>query len=319
MLSSVPWKLYGPDWLEVWDGSRWLELSPSRAVIERGTSDPDGDFVEKVLLRAKYDNNNEDMRESQIKLVPAYDNTADVADISAIQLGRHHVLPNRMIALATELACDWKCGLDVSYIACYLSDHQLNWDAEASQMDWERSETSYVVGWTDLKENSMYYLYTIGYDNAGESYQHYVSFNMTASSQNQAIAYIQNVNYNGTKWTWDTKMNSYCKAYMMWASYDEEYFNLTDGIIAWFMDNESRKDNKTEEISYNSIDNNFWWELNGHLQIVTQGVGHDGNKAAGVIDRYRSIDYFQAPIRRAHFYSVPIDKDIFKNSFIRIK
>lgn len=327
IVCNIPWKLYGPDWLEASkDGKKWTTLSPSRAVLEGGDFASETQLTDKVLLRTKLSNTEEDNYQGMLKLAPAYDNTAEIVELGTAQLGRHTAAANMVVVLANDIACDWKYGLDVTKIYYYMSDHFINTQTETIE-EWDGyTEPDYVNGWEGLEENTLYYLYVLGVD-ASEGYYHY-TYNayQTFSSKDQPIAKIQNVNYDGGKWTWSTKMNSNCVLYAMWKTYNNGLFDFTNGMLGWFlnqmMHNEGYEGEDKDYIIYNK-DQNLSWAIDYHIQLVTWGAGGNGNHMSGVIDRYLSTDHYQAPTRaegnRIHAVSAPRDIEAFKNAFIRIK
>ena len=326
ILCNIPWKVYGPEWLEASiDGKKWTTLSSTRAMIEGGSFISEENVTELLLLRTKSTNTEEDNYQGTLKLAPAYDNTADIVELGTAQLGRHYAAANSLTVLANELVCDFKCGLDVTKIYFHISDHMINTQTEAIEWD-GYTLPNYINSWDELEEDHIYYLYVLGKDAANGYYNMTYNGYQTLSSKNQAIASIQNVNYDGSKWTWATKMNSNCVLYAMWKTYNEDYFDYTDGMLAWFlsymMHNHGYEGEDKEYCMY-TADITYSWKLDYHMQLVTWGAGGNGNHLAGVIDRYRSIDHYQAPNRAAsrhiHAVSAPRDIDAFKKAFVRIK
>ena len=126
IMSNVSWLLYGPEWIEAWDGKRWVPLSQTSAVIKGSrTTDKDAEGTMLQLLRTKSSNTSEDYKMADLILKPAYSGTDVQVTLTALQLGRHMAVPNYVVSLSDGIATDWEVGADVKTIGVYLSDKPL--------------------------------------------------------------------------------------------------------------------------------------------------------------------------------------------------
>lgn len=330
ILSNAPWELKGPEWIEAYNGSRWVALSPTRAMISgNATTETSQSRTSKLYIRTASINSDEIDRNDILTLSQPYSGDLKV-QINVWQLGRHHAASNVYVPLATGIATDWKCGCDVKTIYARLFTSELsNSQLEAELVGdnakkWLPSSPDAVAYWTGLNESSSYFLYTVGVD-ANNSYTNIHGLQIyTGSSKNQAIASFKNVNYDGKKWSWQIDMNEYCKGFFEWAMIEQESFYYSDELLAWFFSYRLHDDELTKEhvmwtsFEYAEI------EYNSHIQLITWGIGQDGTKMAGVLSRYRSIDHYKTRSEE-NFAGVPIaqsvPKDIkaFEKALIRIK
>ena len=326
VLSNVPWQLYGPDWLEAWNGSRWVTLSTERAMLQGDkTTDKDAEGTAIVRLRTRSACTSEEGRMESLVLKPAYTGLNKEYSLTAVQLGLHMVVPNFVVTLANGIACDWECGSSVAKLGAAVTDHVLS---DAENPNWEYMEPDYLYFEENLTENTTYYINAFGFDkNNNYGYTTTVVV-ATGSSQNQALAEIVNPTFDFDKkqWSWRTKMNSYCKGYRMWASIESSSFDYPDVILAWFFGQISYDEQRLEEFPIYTSDDEFTWKLDAanHIQIITWGAGQDGNHFASLISRYCSMndDRYNAPKRNEGNRaagSVKIDFGKMHKSFKRIK
>lgn len=317
VLANVPWKLYGPDWLEASvDGKRWTALSPTRATMSGGSyiTDPK---VETIQLRTVKSNDSEYDLNDLLTLKQDYD-SGDSYEMTAIQLGAHHVAPNDNITMATSIATDWKGGSKVVEFYRTCSNHELTADEYTQEKvtKWGKSKLSDVTAWGKLKENTQYYISTVGVDANGE----WVSWNqvscMTGSSENQAIANLVDIKNEGTSWHIGYQMNSFCKLFYRWATTNTNRFTQNDAMVAWFMHRDIPNSNGIISDGY------IEFTINVPFLFVTWAAGHNGNKMASVLSRFCSEDYQPAPSRintKEGMVEENVSKDELMNSFIRIK
>lgn len=290
VLSNTPWQLYGPDWLEAWNGSRWVTLSLERAMLQGDkTTNQDAEGTTIVRLRTKSSNEDEDNRMADLVLKPAYTGTDAQVTLAAVQLGLHFAVPNFIVSLADGVACDFECGSAVTSVGAYLSDHIL---AESENPDWLILEPNYVYYEDCLNENTPYYMYSFGADKNNRSLYTCAVEISTGSSKNQALAEIVNPQFDSNTFvqTWDVKMNSYCKGYRQWATTHDFYFDYPDIMLAWYFGIMSYDEEHLNEYPIYTEDLSFTWDIGGnyHVQIITWGAGQDGNKMASLISRYNS-------------------------------
>lgn len=330
ILSNGPWELRGPEWIEAYNGNRWLALSPTRAVISGNAMIESSEARSTTILIRTASANDQELELNDLLTVSQPYSGDMKVEITVVQLGKHAVASNMYVPLATGIATDWKCGSSVKKILSRLfeyelSETELETELNADNIDsWLVSAPEEIVSWSDLQENTSYWLYTLGLDSDGLYHFTYHIQVSTASSENQAIASFKNVNYDGTKWYFEIDMNEYCKGFFLWKMMNPDTFYFSDEIIAWFFsyrmhDNELTKEHpmyRTFEHGEITTDN--------HIQLITWGVGQDGVRMSGVISRYRSIDYYEtrglghnedAP----RSMSVPKDILFSEKSFIKIK
>ena len=330
ILSNAPWELRGPEWIEAYNGSRWVTLSPTRAMISgNAIAETSESRTTHILIRTASTNEDELDRNDFLILSQPYSGDLKV-NINIMQLGKHRVSSNTYVPLATGIATDWKYGADVKTIYARLFNKELSnseLDYEISgdnKSKWEKCAPDNVTSWTSLEENSTYWLYTIGLDAGNNYYSIHGVQVFTVSSQNQAIASFKNVYFDGTKWHWEINMNEYCKGFFQWVLINPETFNYTDELLAWFFSYRLHDSELTKEHDLFTLFEYSEIEYNGHIQLITWGIGQDGVRMSGVISRYRSIDYYEtrglghnedAP----RSMSVPKDILFSEKSFIKIK
>ena len=327
ILSNVPWQIKGPEWIEAWNGSRWVALSQSRATVQGdATTGQDAEGTKLLLLRSASSNTSAEDRYDFITITPTYEGNAQV-ELIAYQLGQYSVQPNITIALSDGLACDWECGVGVKKFAVYLSESRLS-DSEIvnTVKDWSVAEPDYIISWSNLKENTVYYLYMVGIDSSGGYHTLNETAFQTGTSKAQALASIENPAYANSRWTWQTKMNEYCKGYYMWVSTNTGFFKSSKVELAWYMaywTHDEEKLNNDFPMYYQ--DNSFGLTTEYHILIVTWAAGHDLNHPSYLIDRYCSYDSTTASSRKSSedmkpiCHMNPLDIEGFRKSFVRIK
>lgn len=322
IMSNVPWLLYGPEWIEAWDGNRWVPLSQTNAVIKGNrTTEKDAEGTMIQRLRTKASNTGEDYKMADLVLKPAYSGTDVQVTLTALQLGRHMAVPNYIAALSDGIATDWEYGIDVKSILAYLSDEELDANDPG---DFGEADPDGIAYWDSLEENTTYYLYCYG---MGSDFTSMVPV-QTGSSMNQPLAEIQNVNldFDKNEWTWQVKMNKYCSGYRMWSF--SELFDYPDIVLAWFLGLYTQDESMLSEFPLYTTDKSFNWIMDSpqHIQVVTWAGGKGSNRYASVIDRYNSTTderYIEAPRRAANVKtslgSITINRDDLRKSIIRIK
>ena len=327
ILSNLSWQIKGPDWIEAYNGSRWVALSPDRATVQGGGVVKEGTQTTSLLLRTAKVNDQERSLEDKIILTPTYDDYDIQLEINVVQLGKHTVYPNVCITLASEMATDWKCGSDVDYFFYCLSDHLLTEDELTTEIisNWEASTPEYVTGWDDLQENTLYYLYSVGVDKNNTIEGSVFTAYSTQTSQNQPIAVISDVEFSGSIWSWAITRNDYCNGFVQWKTTDTDFFEYSTGVLAWFLNNLLHDEESQKDLPFYYKDTTDSWETPYHIQLLTWGVGENTNKTSNVLDRYRSIDYYESATRGADCHSLPklqsVKKDVegFRKRIIRVK
>lgn len=324
ILSNVPWQIKGPEWIEAWNGSRWVALSNSRATVQGdATTGQNAEGTKLVYLRTVSNNNSSNDKSDIITISPSYDDGTEV-EIWVWQLGKYSAQPNVVISLADGIACDWECGTDVDNIATILSSRRYT-DAELdniSNSTWHITPPTNLTSWSGLNENTLYYMYMMGVDKSGIGHTIYETAYQTGTSKNQALASIENARYTDGLWKWDTQPNDYCKGYYMWVSTMSQFFVAPDVILAWFMNNFTHDESQLNSyfnMLYEGGSFNIATDL--HILVVTWAAGNNYNHPSYLISRFCSYDSEKASTRNGNkesFYSIEKNYDAFKNSIIKI-
>ena len=327
ILCNIPWKVYGPEWIQAWNGNRWINLSPDRAIIEGGAIIKDGENTVVLYLRTNTSNNQESGLYDYIRVVPAYDNSANPVELGVVQLGKHHAVPNNVVTLANDIAWNYKCGSAVEKIYYCFADHEIKDGA----IPWDSSIYSLpndVTGYNGLNENTVYYIYTLGADGNNDTYEFYTRPYITGSSQNQPVAKIQNVSYTNSTWNWSVIKNEYCYLYSLWACVNSNYFEITDGMLALILNSKLHSNEMiNDEANYyhiSDVNQEYYFTTPYHIQIITWGVPANYNRLGSVIDRYRTDLHFATrsfsqDVIPSQPHSVSINKDELKKAYVRIK
>lgn len=330
VLSNVPWQVKGPDWIEAWNGERWVTLSQDRATIQEGeTTGQDAEGTKILYLRTVADNNSEADLLDNITITPTYDDADVKVERIAYQLGKYSVQPNIAIALADGICMDWEVGTDVKYYIVHLSDRQFS-DSELNDdniSNWDICDVGTLTSWDNLNENTLYYLYMIGVDANGNGHTMYETGFKTGTSVGQALVFMDDIKYEDGKWIWATRMNEYCKGYYMWVCTNSTYFTYNRPTLAWFMNDMTHDEKQLNEyFDLKYADDIYSIVTDLHILLVTWGAGQNSNYHSYLINRFCSYDYEESAARSyspelgaTHFETVPLDRKNYRNSFVRIK
>ncbi len=327
ILSNIPWQIKGPEWIEAYNGNRWVALSPNRATVQGGADAGEGNSTTKLLLRTAKQNQEEESLEDKIILSPTYDDLDMQSEIKVMQLGKHFVAPNNTIILASEIATDWKCGSDVECFVYLLSDHLLSDDEMSTEAisSWSYSLPDYVNGWSDLKEETMYYIYAFGIDKDNKYVASTITGFSTQTSKDQPLAAIKDVSLSNSIWSWNIVKNNFCNGYTLWKTTNTDWFNYSTGILAWFLNDMMHDETQMSDFKYYSSDIKDSWETPYHILLLTWGWGTNTNKTSNILDRYCSKDYYESETRSfdksSTIKSHAVKKDVFafRNNIVRIK
>lgn len=274
--SNVPWQMKGPEWIEAYDGIRWVKLSDSRATVtSRNNNLGTEDYV---YLRTASQNESDGNRAGTLTITPLYEGDITVEE-KVIQLGRYGIIPNKILPMCNSIACDWKKGISVEkfYIAGYSKEYDDNDFTDEEIRQWDLYSPEYLGTFGNLEAGQEIYFYAAGIDNSGKFHVNHVPMK-TASEEGQPIAEITNVGFDGNLLVWDTQMNDYCASY-----FQITLTNLLDdydATIAWLL-------------YYNGGLNRYM--ENGHFelhtnnqdaQIITWGILKGSNTLAGTLGRH---------------------------------
>lgn len=289
ILSNIPWQLKGPDWIEAYDGSRWVALSDSRAVIQSDNGKLGREDV--VLLRTSSANSSERQRTGTLLLTPMYDGDVKT-ELPAIQLGKYDVLPDRILYMCNSLACNWHSGIGVNrfFIMAVEEEYRDFELTDALVSKWPEYTLDYIGSVGGLDAGKEYFFYTAALDDAGKYHINHTTIK-TRSNKEQALSEIVNVNFDGNWLEWNTKMNEYCASY-----YQVILTNLLDAhdaLLAWF-------------IYYNSNDlplsrylEDGYFGLHTDyidVQVITWGIPYGSNILSGLLGRHVT-SFYSSPTR----------------------
>ena len=204
------------------------------------------------------------------------------------------VSPNTIVTLADGFAFDFSFGSKVKYyyVSRYLpsaldrkTDSEIIAEMSSNDTNRDTPTDGYVTSWRNQSPLTEYIICTVGYDANGKHGALTKTNVKTKSSSNQAAAYISDVKYSDTNWSWTTTVNGYVSKYYMWFITNTKLYDSTDAAIAWFF-NDAMKKNPS---NFAPIAQGDTWTAarNGSsiFHVATWAVGVDGN-FSGIIDRF---------------------------------
>ena len=278
ILSNIPWQLKGPDWIEAYDGNRWIPLSETRAMLTSDNSKLDK--ADNVILRSAKNNDSEANLTGTVVLTPLYDGDAK-AEIGVVQLGKYGVAPGKSLRLCNSIATNWKTGVSVKDFYFYISRRALT-EAELTDdkiHQWELTDIQNLGATDNLEADTKYYFYTAGIDNVGKLHvNHHIL--KTATDKDQPIAEIKNVQFDGEYLTFDIQRNSFCEMYLEVTL--TNMLDAADAIIAWLLYDHTPKETAVvagdggNRVKMNNMD----------VQVVTWGIAKGTNILGSKISRY---------------------------------
>ena len=204
------------------------------------------------------------------------------------------VSPNTIVILADGFAFDMNYGSNVKYyyVARYLpsaidrkTDDEIIKEMSSDDSNRDTPSDGYVTSWQKQNPLTEYVICTVGYDQNGNHGALSKKIIKTKSGTNQAVAVIDNVQYNDTKWYWTTTVNAYLTRYYMWFNTNTNLYSTTDAAIAWFFKREMERNPD----NFQPIAQNGDWSMNRNggtvFDVITWALDVDGN-FSGVIDRF---------------------------------
>lgn len=284
VLTNTPWQLYGPEWLEAYHDGRWVSLSKTRAMVSGDSQEGVG--VVRIMLRTAEELDSDDDRADTLILKQSYEGSAGTK-IAVTQLGRYSVDPNLLCGLNTSVACDWKTGTKVKEFYYKLSEFPFD-ENELNDLGiekWPKSKPGLLNSWRNLKENTIYYLYTAGVGGSPVTHTRVTTLT-TYSSNGQALAPISNVVNDGTMWHYDISLGDFCKAYVKLVTADESAFKSYDAALAWKINRSMHDDVGIKKYPLYTKSLHWRAETTAPIMIITWGLGNDGNNMSKVITRY---------------------------------
>ena len=327
--SNVPWQLKGPEWIEAYNGTTWVKLSPERAMISGpATVANEGKQTVDVKIRCVSDNNADDDRNGTLILESAYESSKSVR-IDITQLGRYNVEACQVQNMAHSLAWTWKCGKDVGVIKVHVDTPEYgNTITSESFNEWNTSAPGYVCAIDGLKPNTQYSIYSIGLPGDGSDVTviwHSIT-STTRSDVDQPLAAISNLDYVSGKFKWLVTQNEFSYGFFQMILTDPALFELNDGYIGWYFsqlmhDSETTKDYPM----YTYRQKEFEFSTDYHIQIVTWCTKQGDLFMSSMITRFdTSKDWTrsatdQTSVEKPRFVSRPYNMEEFKKSVIIIK
>lgn len=315
ILSNIPWQLKGPEWIEVYNGTRWVALSPTKAVFNSG-NDVKLDEAHTVQLRTLARNESDDNMVGTLSLTPIYEGDTSF-EIEAVQLGRYGVVPDRVLNMCHSIACAyWKVGVGVDRFAAQMTnseftDEELTDEEVNSWEIWDLDEVCSVGG---LEAGREYFIYTAGIDKNGKYHLNHRVIK-TQPNVNQANVAIENVEFDGNRLAWDTKMNEYCAGYLQIAI--NNLMDASDALLAFLLYSNNQEVPRYQESGHFVLRTD-----NKDAQILTWGIAKGSNTLSGLLGRYKTHYYNSAPARNGA-QAVPVLKKVsnedLKNAIIDVQ
>lgn len=228
--SNIAWEIKGPEWLEAWDGKNWRPLSPEAGRIY-------GTGPKNILIRTAREYNELLVQESELEISERLTGKMPIK-ISVSQAGKYIVLENKVLALATGVGMNWKCGSGVSSFYYCVSEKQIPQSAvnktEVTQ-NWRLAMPGSGCAWSNLKENTMYYITTVSSESleAGTNLLYYVIF-YTPTSAGQPKVDINDIIVYDNFWYAQTEMDENTYAFLaIGANEKDSYFDYSPALLAF--------------------------------------------------------------------------------------
>lgn len=204
------------------------------------------------------------------------------------------VSPKTIVVLSNGYAFDYSYGSNVKYYytARYLpkelerkTDDEIISEMSADTNNRDTPNDSWVHSWKNQTPLTEYIICTVGYDQNGNHGALAKTSIKTKSGTNQAAAYISNVGYNDTYWTWVTTVNAYVTKYYMWFITRDDLHSSTEAAIAWFF--KDAMDKKPDDFDPKVQGDSWRRNRNGGtiFHVATWAVNVDGD-FSGVIENF---------------------------------
>lgn len=308
ILSNIPWQIKGPDWIEVYNGTRWVALSPTKAVFNSG-NDVKLDEAHTVQFRTHGRNESDDNLVGTISITPIYEGNESF-EIEAVQLGRYGVVPDRVFNLCHSIACAyWKVGVAVERFAAQMANEAFTEDELTDDFinEWGIWSLDDICSVGGLEAGKDYYIYTAGIDKDGKYHLNHRIIK-TQSEANQAYVAIKNVEFDGNRLEWDTEMNEYSAGYFQLTI--TNLLDATDATLAFLMYSNNQDLPRCQESGHFVVRTD-----NKDAQIITWGIAKGSNVLSGLLGRYKTNYYNRVPARKGA-QSAPILKKVSKDELM---
>ena len=267
--ANTSWELFGPAWIEAWDGGRWRSMSQERAVVSGSGND-------KVYFRTVADNRNDENLGGTIVLQEYL--TGDFSrSINIQQLGRLNVRPFFPCTLEDGIAIGWHCGCDVEriyYKVCEDLDEQF----DSSLRDtYEVTDESYINSVTNLASGREYRLNYTGEDAQGNLPPQYGYGSIYTSSKYTYMADILKGEPVGNgQWQFLVNTSSSTHYQMYVTDNPNSAFRYADPILWYIAEINENRGMWYDDTQYISPGWVFWNNLSGQVDEI-----HAMAKASG--------------------------------------
>lgn len=331
--TNVPWQLRGPEWIEAYDGEEWVKLSMERALISGNatmkTLSGENDTYD-LKIRCATENADEEDRKGTIILESSY--TEDKGqEIEVYQLGRLRADACQIINLSHAFGWIWKYGKDVATIKYQVgTESYSSFVTESIMQKWPTAQPDKAYGVSNLKANTLYFIYAYGLDASGAGYTdllHSIGC-YTESDVNQPLAYITAVKYNekgDVGIVFD--QNEFSQGFfILRVPSSSPAASYNDGLMAWLFTQYLHDANSSVSTmyTYRTVIEKF--TFNEHQHFVSWAKAPATSKLSGLITRYDTAKEWTSNTRsyvandEPQYDSFPLDKlEEFKKSVILIK
>lgn len=284
--SSEQWNMTGiPDWINV------------SATSGSGTS--------TINISSNSFNNSSSERTATLKISISDKGCDVVVKQKAGLIADCAVTPDISVILADGYACNWKCGSKVSYFyKCMFRKAKSEQYTENEIIEIMLEETDRVssvdskgntIYWSGLEPESQYVVYSVAFDKNGKQGELVKTEFTTKSAYYQAEAYVESITYNDSYFYWDTTIGGYCSKYYMLALMGSDFesagFNEGDVYLAWLI---KYYINEGSSPLTPIVQNGSWKAARAStdiaIQIITWGIGAEGNYAGTINRAYEWVD-----------------------------
>lgn len=262
------WSLSVPDWLE----------SSASSGYESST----------ITLTTKEDNKSTNDNTGTVTITSGTKLVSIAVTQTAGVMKGLEVKPKDIVILSDAVAFTCDYGSSVSYyyrLTIPASVIELVSDDEIlsyMQSEGERLAKSedYVLSTSGLTEGTKYAILTVGFDRSGNHGEVIRTDITTKTPKNiEPMAYILNMGYTTTRWTWDTQKNPVCNTYYMSSTEDYDLAQSPDVYQAWLINHWI----KTGDIQQMLNDGSWYRTRTGDFFFVwTWGLDSSGNFGAQI-------------------------------------
>lgn len=207
-----------------------------------------------------------------------------------------NVTAQTVVVLSDCFATDFEYGSNVTYFyavvfeASFIERYTDEEIIDVMKTDENRCtpNDNYVISFYGLEPQTKHVLFLLGFNKDGERGELIRKEITTKSGTNQPEAYVSNVTYTTSEWSWYTTIGAYATKYYQWIlEYSSNYYNSSDGLVAWYF---SKNIKERPNADFDPILQSGGWTRARtssitKLQTVTWGVGQSG-ELGGTINNY---------------------------------